>query len=123
MSEQQLPAKKSAPRPSKAEQSKAKHFEFELLDTAIAAYKDKDYLKAAMMSWSFIEEFLLPTYIEFTAKRQKIGFNKRIIENSSVVHLIRYYYLVTYDEELYMLLEEARKRRNSFIHGAYKSAR
>ena len=73
------------------------------------------------MSWSFIEEFFLPSSIEFIAKRQKIMFKKELIENASAAHLIKYYYLISYDEELYELLNQARVLRNNLVHKAYKS--
>jgi hypothetical protein len=115
------PAKKAAPQPSPADKAKAKYFELQLFDIALDAYKNKQYLKSAMMSWSFIEEFFLPTAIEFIAKRQKITFKKGLIENSSATHLIKYYYLISYDEELFELLNEARILRNNLVHKAYKS--
>lgn len=117
----EAPPKKVPPQPSKSDKAKAKYFELQLLDIAIDAYKNKQYLKSAMMSWSFIEEFFLPTTIEFIAKQQKIMFKKGLIENASAAHLIRYYYLISYDEELYELLNQARVLRNNLVHKAYKS--
>ena len=114
------PSTKPAPQPTKAEIKKATYFEIQLLDIALEAYKAKQYLKAAMVSWSFIEEFFLPTSIEYIAKHQNITVRKEILE-SSVNHLIRYYYLISYDEELFLILDEARKLRNNLVHKSYRS--
>ncbi len=40
---------------------------------------------------------------------------------ANVSHLIRYYYFVSYDEEMYKILCEAAKLRNSLVHRNYKS--
>jgi hypothetical protein len=118
---QKEPEKKKAPMPSAASVAIADYFELQLIDIAVKAYKNKEYLKSAMMSWSFIEEFFLPRQIEFIAKNQKINIDKDMLENTNAFQLIRYYFLISYDEELYKLLNEARKLRNQIIHKSYKS--
>lgn len=114
------PGKKKLPQPSNSDIVKANYFEVQILDVALTAYKNKQYLKSAMMSWSFVEEFFLPTVIEYIAKKQNISFKRDLIE-SSVNHLIKYYYFISYDEDLYELLEKARTLRNEFVHKSYKS--
>jgi hypothetical protein len=115
------PSKKSGPKPTKLQLEKVKYFEFELLDVSIDSYKNKQYLKSAMTSWSFIEEFFLPSSIESIAKSQKIKFQRGFIERQNVSQLIKYYYFISYDEEIFDLLTEARKLRNNLVHGVYES--
>lgn len=112
--------KKYAPKPSQASVNLSAYFELELVDVAIKAYEKKEYLKSAMMSWSFIEEYFLPTQIEFIAKRQKIKIKEDLF-NTNVYHLLKYYFLISYDQELYEILVTACSLRNQIIHKAYRS--
>lgn len=97
------------------------YFELNLTETALTAYKQKDYMRAAMLSWSYIEEYFLPYFIDFVAKRQKINLDASILDNVPVAHLIRYYYFISYDELLFLELEKARKLRNKMVHRIYQT--
>lgn len=108
-------------KPSQKAKIFAKFFELQLLETAIQAYGEKDYIKSAMLSWSYIEEFFLPTSIEAIAKRQKVKLDKELFHRASSYQLIRYYLLISYDREMFDILEEARKLRNKMAHQIYKS--
>ncbi len=107
--------------PEKNAKILSEYFELQLADTAIDAYKQKDFLKAAMLSWSYIEEFFLPSSIKFVAKHQKVKLDSNLLTNRSSYHLIRYYFLISYDNEMFDILEEARKLRNKVVHQIYKT--
>jgi hypothetical protein len=74
-----------------------------------------------MLSWSYIEEFSLPTSISMITKFHKLALNKKVIDKANASTLIQYYYLISHDKELYDKLEEARKHRNSLVHYLYRS--
>ena len=74
-----------------------------------------------MMSWSYIEEYFLPTSIKHIAKHQKVKLEENFLEDTRAFNLIRFYFLISYDREMYLLLEKARKLRNKLIHQTYKS--
>jgi len=119
MNNDPTPRKKQAPVPSRTLQDKAKYFEEEYYEYALKAYKDEDYLKAAMTSWSYIEEFFLPTVIKYIAEKQKIKYTKSMVDGMNAANLIKVYYFISYDEELYSLFEKARGLRNKLVHKAY----
>ena len=78
-------------------------------------------MKSAMLSWSYIEEYFLPTSIEFVAMHQKVKLDNEFLKGQTAFQLIRYYYLISYDREMYDLLEKARKHRNKMTHDIYTS--
>ena len=96
----------------------AKHFELQLSEAAAVAYRDKDYLKSAVMSWSFIEQYYLPTTIMNVAKGLKVPMPSDIAK-AHVGVVIKFYLLITHDKELYDKLEKARKLRNKITHEIY----
>lgn len=102
--------------PTEKEKILSKYFELQLTEVALRSYKEKDFLKAAMLSWSYIEEYFLPTQIEFVAINQNMKLDKDFLKNLTSFHLIRYYYLISYDREMYDVLEHARKLRNKMTH-------
>lgn len=114
-------SKRANNNPTKSQIEATRYFELEFLQVAIDSYKKKQFLKSAMLSSSFIEEFYLPSSIEIIAKRQSIKFHKSYIDGASASQLIRYYYFISYDEELFELLESARKLRNKLVHNSYGS--
>jgi hypothetical protein len=107
--------------PSQRAKVFAKYFELQLSDAAIQAYEKKDYVKSAMLSWSYVEEFFLPTSIELIAKRQKISLDEELLNRANSYQLIRYYFLISYDRDMFNILEKARKLRNKMTHQIYKS--
>jgi hypothetical protein len=121
MSTDKTPPKKTPPQPSESAKAVAKYFEIQIVEVAMQAFKKKEYLKAALLSWSFLEEYFLPTFIKFIGRRQGISIGNSLLENANASALIKYYYLISYDKELYDILMEAKKRRNKLVHEAYKS--
>lgn len=115
------PPKKKAPEISKSTKDVAKYFEIQIVDVAIKSLQKKEYLKSAMLSWSYIEEYFLPTFIKFIAKKQKVPIDNTFLENATAASLIKYYYLISYDKELYEILKEAKSLRNKLVHEAYRS--
>lgn len=115
------PPKKDAPQPTEAEVAIAENFELEMIDEAIKKFKEKQYLSSAMLSWAFVEEFFLPTMLIHIAKNQKIQLETRLIDKAPVGQLIKYYYFISYDRELFDLLLKAKTLRNNLVHELYKS--
>ena len=108
-------------RPSEKAQLLAKHFELQLIESSIAALEVKDFIKSAMLSWSYIEEYFLPTFISYVAAKQKVELTGLLYENANAYQLVRYYFLITYDRELFDILEKARKLRNNMTHKIYEA--
>ena len=115
------PPKKKAPEISKTTKDVAKYFEIQIVDVAIKSFEKKEFLKSAMLSWSYIEEYYLPTFIKFIAEKLKIPIDNSFLENPTAASLIKYYYLISYDKDLYEVLKEAKSLRNKLVHAAYKS--
>ena len=114
------PKKMEYPKPSEREQALAKYFELELYSLSITAYNNGDYMKATMLSWSCIEECFLPQLLEFISRKQNVKLSKKFLEGNGS-QLISYYFMLSYDEELYKTLETGRKLRNKVTHDIYKS--
>lgn len=106
--------------PAEVIDSLARNFELQLSEEAAKAYGDKDYIKSAAMSWSYIEEYYLPKTIKYVADNLKVPLPSDITK-APVGVIIKYYLLITHDKELYHKLEEARKLRNKITHEIYKS--
>jgi len=121
MHDKPTPEPKDPPKPSKTSKNIAKYFEIQIIDVALDSYSHKQYLKSAMLSWSFIEEYFLPTFIKFIADKQDIPLEASILENANASSLIKYYYLISYDKELYNILREANIKRNRLVHEQFKS--
>lgn len=98
-----------------------KYFENQLTMAALEAFDRKDYMKATMLTWSFIEEYFLPVSIKHVAKHQKIKLEKEFLLNKPAYHLIRYYYLISYDTTMYEALEKARQLRNKAVHQIFET--
>lgn len=95
------------------------HFQLQISKEALEALRSKDYIKSAMLSWSYIEEYYLPTLISRLAEFHKLPLNKSIIEKTNVNNIIYYYYMLSHDYELFVKLEKARKSRNKLVHNLY----
>jgi hypothetical protein len=107
--------------PSEKDKILSKYFELQLTEEAIKAFEEKDYTKAAILSWSYIEEYFIQTQIQIIAKRQKVKLNQDFLQGLTSYHLIRYYYMISYDLEMFESLEKARKLRNAMTHGIYST--
>jgi hypothetical protein len=103
------------------EKALAESFQLQVSGEAIMAYKTGEYIKSALLSWSYIEEYFLPVSIRFIAKRLSVKLDEDIIEKSNAYQLIRYYLLISHDREMYDLLELARRLRNNMMHNIQES--
>lgn len=107
---------------SEREKILQEHFELQISDEALTALKSKDYIKSAMLSWSYIEEYFLPFTIKNLANFHKLPLKAVAIQKANVSILIYYYYFLSHDHELYLRLEGARKDRNSLVNNLYGSS-
>lgn len=98
------------------------HFELQISSEALDAHNEKEFIKSSMLSWSYIEEYYLPTFIVWLAKFHKLPLSIKIIDKANAASLIQYYYLLSHDRVLYEKLEKARKYRNRLIHNLYRSS-
>lgn len=101
--------------------SNKRDFHFLLLLESIEAAQEAQYLKSAMLSWSFIESYFLPASILHIASVNKLKIEQKVISEFSVEQKIRYYYLLSFDEELYKKINEGKNLRNTLVHKAYAS--
>ena len=74
-----------------SEKALAESFHLQVSGEAFKAYKSSDYIKAALLSWSYIEEYFLPVSIRYIAKQQSIKLDNDLVENSNAHNLIRHY--------------------------------
>lgn len=79
------------------------------------AIENKHLIEAQVLSWSVIEQLLLPRLIAWIAKILKINLPKEIFKlNAQNVNFL--YLCISHDEKLYKKLEENRKQRNKITH-------
>lgn len=79
------------------------------------ASSDKHFIEAHVLSWSVIEELLLPRLIGWIAKNLKINLPDGIFrQNAKVINFL--YLTISHDKQLYDLLEQARIQRNIITH-------
>jgi hypothetical protein len=98
------------------------HFELQISKEALDALGSKEFIKAAMLSWSYIEEYFLPIMINRLAKFHNLPLNQSVIEKTNVNIVIYYYYLLSHDHKLFLKLEKARKARNKLVHNLYSAS-
>ena len=110
---------KEVPIPSKKERKDFLDLEMEILNQAGKAVKGHRPMEAYFLSWSIIEQFMLPRLIRFIAGSLKVVIPKDSLE-TNYVHLIKYYYFLSHDHELFLALDEGRRNRNSLTHELYK---
>lgn len=107
---------------TETEQVLRKHFELQISNEALESFLEKEFIKASMLSWSYVEEFYFPTALVRLSKFHKLPISTKVIDKANAATLIQYYYLLSHDKVLYDKLEEARKSRNKLIHNLYRSA-
>lgn len=109
------PDKKQPTIPGSEEQDFAKTIEGQSLEMMGEAMRDKHYLEAQVISWSLIEQVLLPRLIGWVSSTLKIKLPKDFSkQNAKSMNLI--YLSISHDNELYTLLEKSRKQRNEITH-------
>jgi len=81
--------------------------------------EDKHFIEAHTISWSIIEQLLLPRLITFVSKKLEIDLPKDILQ-SSQFNINRTYYFLSHDKKLFEKLESARIQRNKVIHELFK---
>lgn len=59
--------------------------------------------------------------IRHTAKQLDIKLGNDLIEDSNAHKLIRYYFLISHDQDMFNILETARKQRNTVTHNMHKT--
>lgn len=110
---------KKPPIPPDKEKKKFLDLEMEILGQIAKAIKGHRPMEAYLLGWSVIEQFMLPRLIRFVAGRLKVVIPKESLE-TNYVHLIKYYYFLTHDHELFLALDKGRKNRNKLTHELYK---
>ena len=96
----------------------ASHYEG-IMKQHMKAVRGNHFMEAYILGWSSIEQFALPELIEHVSEKLKLKTPKGV-SGTPAIHLIRYYYFLTHDKELYDALERARKRRNTLTHNLIK---
>jgi len=106
---------KEAQKPDWRESDFAKTIDGQIMLLLRDAIVDKHYIEAQSLSWSAIEEILLPRLIGWIAKIQKIKLPEEVdrmgAQNKNILYLC-----ISYDELLFRKLEQARKKRNKITH-------
>lgn len=98
------------------------HFELHIAKEAVKAVQNEDFIKASMLSWSYIEEYYLPTTINFLLRFHNLPFSSKYVERANAVSLIHFYYLLSHDKIVYGKLDKARSHRNKLVHNLYRSS-
>ncbi len=111
--------KQQPPAPSKKEEESFKDLEMQILNQVLKSLKGHRQMEAYFLAWTSIEQFMLPRLIRFIAKELKVILPKDF-STIQISHLIRNYYFLTQDKELYDQLEKARKNRNKIVHEMYE---
>ena len=107
--------KKDSIQPNWEESKFAKTIEVQILVMLKKAAKDKHFIEAHALSWSTIEQLLLPRLIGWIAKVLKINLPNKIYKlNNQNLNFL--YLCISHDEGLYKKLEKSRKQRNKIAH-------
>ncbi len=112
--------KESKPVKPSWEQSKfAKSIEGQGMLLIKKSVDNNHFIESQVLSWSLIEQILLPGLISFVAKNLKIKIPKNIYK-VNIQNIIYFYYCLSHDKDLYENLEKGRKLRNKVVHKLYK---
>lgn len=110
-----LGEEKSVVRPDWEESDFAKTIDGQIMVMLKKAIEDKHYIEAQALSWTGIEQLLLPRLIAWIAKVLKVDLPAEIYK-TNIQNLNLFYLCISHDEELYKKLEESRKLRNKVVH-------
>lgn len=80
------------------------------------ALSKKSYVEAFLLSWTFIEQILLPSLIRQICHRLDFKTVPSFDERTPVNTLITLYYFLSHDLELYQSLVECNKQRRNVVH-------
>ena len=119
MINKKLAKNKETPVPTETEKKRFLDLELEIINQMGKAVKGHRPMEAYFLGWSVIEQFMLPRLIRFIAGHSKVVIPKESLE-TNYVHLIKYYYFLSHDHELYLALDRGRKNRNKLTHELYK---
>lgn len=115
MAIEKLGEKKESIRPSQEESRIAKDIDSQIIAMLKEAIVDCHFIEAQTLSWSAIEQLLLPRLIGWIAKEFGVSLSKETDRlNSQNLNLI--YLCLSHDEELYKKLEICRRQRNKITH-------
>lgn len=110
-----LGEEKEPVQPSLEESEFAKTIDGQIMVMLKKAIMNKYFIEAQALSWTTIEQLLLPRLIGWIAKELKITLPEGVFKSNA--QNINYIYLtISHDEELYKKLEESRKKRNRVVH-------
>ncbi len=110
---------KETPVPSNKDREKFQSLELEILSQATKALKGHRLVEAHFLIWASVEQFMLPNLVIFVASKLEIIIPKDALD-VNFVHLVKYYYFLSHDKELFQALEKARKNRNKLTHELHK---
>lgn len=110
---------KEAPTPDKKEEKDFKDLEGEILKQIVKSLDGNRKMEAYFLAWTTVEQFMLPRLMHFIVKKLNITLPKDF-PGSQISHLIKNYYFLSHDKELYLALEKARKNRNNLTHEIYR---
>lgn len=115
MSNKKLVIDKKTPVPTESDKKKFLDLELEILNQIGKAVKGHRPMEAYFLGWSVIEQFMLPKLIRFVTGNLNVVIPKESLD-TNYVHLIKYYYFLSHDYELYLTLDKGRKNRNRLTH-------
>lgn len=114
-STKKLGEEKEPVQPSWEETEFAKTIDGQIMAMLKRATKNKHFIEAHALSWTTIEQLLLPRLIGWIAKILKINLPKDIYKlNAQNINFL--YLTISHDEALYKQLESNRKQRNKIVH-------
>lgn len=106
------------PKPDRKDNKIYNDLEIELLLQLSKSISGKRFMEAYFLSWTIIEQFMLPKLIQFTAHNLSVVIPKGT-ERKNINQVISLYYFLSHDHKLYLALEKARKKRNDYVHKIY----
>jgi len=97
----------------------AKSIEGQVMIQIEKAIENKHFIEAEVLSWSTIEQILIPRLLKFIAGEFKMILPEGIYKlNSQSINYI--YYCFSHDKKLYEKLEIGRGLRNQVIHKLFQ---
>lgn len=101
--------------PNWEESEFAKTIDGQIMVMLKKAIENKHFIEAQTLSWTTIEQLLLPRLIGWIAKMLKVNLPKDMFRlNAQNINL--FYLAISHDENLYKKLEKSRKQRNKIVH-------
>ncbi len=105
--------------PNKVYLEFAKTLEGQIMLELKRSISDKHYIESVLLSWSTVEQLLVPKLLTYVATSLKVILPGDLDKlNAQTLNLV--YYSFSHDKELYDRLEIGRKHRNDIVHKLYK---